>query len=66
MNMSAQEFDTTFQEEWQNMPPVFEKGYPSYEAVNRKPIVETEYDGMETPFGPSEPMTDLDYESERP
>lgn len=47
--MTVEEFDATFQEEFQNMP-----------------IIGTHYDGMEAPHGFSEPMTDLDYESEQP
>lgn len=50
MNMSAQDFDTTFQEEWHNQPPLFQ----------------TEYDGMEAPDGFSEPMADLDFTSPQP
>ena len=44
---------------------VFEKGYPSFEAVNRDVIIEQETDGMWCEEF-SEPMTDLDYESEQP
>ena len=45
---------------------VFEKGYPSWEAVNGDMrMVEQETDGMWCEEF-SEPMTDLDYESEQP
>jgi len=45
---------------------VFEKGYPSWEAVNGDMrMIEQETDGMWCEEF-SEPMTDLDYKSEQP
>ena len=44
--------------------PVFEKGYPSYEAVNRS-LQEQEHDGMQCDHF-SEPLDDLDYSSDHP
>ena len=46
--------------------PVFEKGYPCYEAVNRQTIIAQEYSGMEMVGDFSEPLIDLDFNSEGP
>ena len=45
--------------------PVYEKGYPSFEAVNRDTSMEQQIDGMWCEEL-SEPLTDWDYESEQP